>query len=69
MQDGDAHVSVHVDVGVPERCLESELRGRVGVLLRECHLSLEVAAGVGGVRGSEDDHVPLQDVLLVSLQE
>ena len=67
VQDGDAHVSVHVHVRVPQRSLERELRGRVGVVLREGYLSLEVAPRVGRVGGAEYDHVPVQNVLLVSL--
>ena len=67
MQDGDAHVSVQVHVRVPEGGLERELGRGIGVLGRESHLGLEVAARVRSVRGPKYDHVPVQDVLLVGL--
>jgi len=64
VQDGDAHVAVLVDVGVPH--LGGELDGgrAVGVVGGEVEGGLEVAALVEGVGRAEDGHLPLEQVVV-----
>ena len=64
MEDGNANLAVGVDVGVEHRRCESHDRRGVGEVVREIKNSLEEAALIHGVGWTDDEHVPLEDVVV-----
>mmetsp|Transcript_57672 Transcript_57672/g.130066 ORF Transcript_57672/g.130066 Transcript_57672/m.130066 type:complete len:230 (-) Transcript_57672:26-715(-) len=62
VQDGDAHTAIRVDVGVPHLGLEFHLRRVVGKVRREGEDRAEDSSLVEAVRGTLEDHTPLEEV-------
>ena len=65
VEDRDAHAAVLLDVGVRHLGDKHHFRRAVGILSREVEVSLEETTLEQCVRWSDDQHLPLQYVIVV----